>query len=100
MYPSTRCAVCSGVVAPLALDLHIADCFGRRTATGDRPSSDTLHLAVVGHSPPTGASYWVHVLVRAGATLFDRDGFLRRTWLAPCCGHLSPFVSGTIRFEP
>jgi len=96
----TRCAVCSETFAPRALDSHIVQCLVRRTAASSRPPVDTFHLAVSGESPPTGATYWIHVLARAGATLFDLDGFLRRTWLEPCCGHLSAFESGAIRFEP
>jgi len=34
----------------------------------------------------------------ARATLTDLDGFLRDIWLE-CCGHLSAFDIGTVRYE-
>jgi hypothetical protein len=44
-----------------------------------------LHLVVEGYAP-----YWLHLEVRADASLKTFDTFLRGLWLE-CCGHMSQF---------
>lgn len=44
------------------------------------------------------ARYWLYLEMPARATLTDLDGFLRDIWLE-CCGHLSAFDIGTVRYE-
>ncbi len=41
--------------------------------------------------------YWMHLEVVAGTTLAMLDHFLRETWLE-CCGHLSAFEIGGVRY--
>ena len=41
--------------------------------------------------------YWMHLEVTANTTLATLDRFLRETWLE-CCGHLSAFEIGDIRY--
>ncbi len=50
----------------------------------------TFHLVVQGRWSP---GYWLHLQVRADATLRELDGFLRQIWLE-CCGHMSAFRIG------
>jgi len=42
--------------------------------------------------------YWMHLEVSAGTTLATLDHFLRDTWLE-CCGHLSAFTIGGVRYS-
>jgi hypothetical protein len=42
--------------------------------------------------------YWMHLEVAAGTTLATLDRFLRDTWLE-CCGHLSAFEIGGVRYS-
>ena len=54
----------------------------------------TFHLVVAGYRLPM---YWMHLEVSAGTTLATLDRFLRDTWLE-CCGHLSAFEIGGVRY--
>ena len=42
--------------------------------------------------------YWMHLEVADGTTLATLDRFLRDTWLE-CCGHLSAFEIGGVRYS-
>lgn len=76
---------------------HLASCTKRVAASKTKPV-DAFHLVVEGYSYATGVVYWLHTLARADATLLDVDRFLRKQWVE-CCGHLSAFEVGPIRFE-
>jgi len=54
-----------------------------------------FHLVVEGYRLPM---YWMHLEVSAGTTLATLDHFLRDTWLE-CCGHLSAFTIGGVRYS-
>ena len=54
-----------------------------------------FHLVVEGYCLPM---YWMHLEVLAGTTLATLDRFLRDTWLE-CCGHLSAFTIGGVRYS-
>ncbi len=54
-----------------------------------------FHLIVEGYRLPM---YWMHLEVSAGTTLALLDRFLRDTWLE-CCGHLSAFEIGGVRYS-
>jgi len=54
-----------------------------------------FHLVVEGYRLPM---YWMHLEVSAGTTLATLDHFLRDTWLE-CCGHLSAFEIGGVRYS-
>jgi hypothetical protein len=41
--------------------------------------------------------YWLHLEMRGEATLEDLDSYLRAIWLE-CCGHLSAFTIGDVRY--
>lgn len=42
--------------------------------------------------------YWLYLQVKDTATLADLDSFLRDIWLE-CCGHLSCFTIGGVRYD-
>jgi len=54
-----------------------------------------FHLVVEGYRLPM---YWMHLEVATGTTLATLDRFLRDTWLE-CCGHLSAFTIGGVRYS-
>ena len=54
-----------------------------------------LHMVVQGRYSP---EYWMHLEVVANAKLKVLDSFLRGIWLE-CCGHLSAFTIGGIRYN-
>ena len=65
------------------LEKHLAE---QSLAPGD--TVPRLHLLV---ESAFGPEYWLHLDVRADATLKKLDTFLRGIWLE-CCGHLSQFT--------
>ncbi len=64
---------------------HLTACLGAGPA---------LHIAVDA-GPGT---WWMHLALAPSTTLRDLDQFLRTMWLE-CCGHLSAFEVGGMRFE-
>ena len=54
----------------------------------------TMHISVRG----LGRPHWMELGVRADATLYEFDRFLRSVWLE-CCGHLSHFDIGGVVYS-
>jgi len=79
---------------------HLETCEQRASTeakAGDRWNVQkirTFHLVVEGRDLPM---YWMHLDVTASTTLATLDRFLRATWLE-CCGHLSAFEIGGVRY--
>lgn len=78
---------------------HLQLCLDRTATASKAKPVDAFHIEVEGFNRATASVYWLHVLARADATLFDLDKLLRNTWLEPCCGHMSAFELGPTRFE-
>ena len=84
-----ECAVCGGEYGKQAMIAHLEKHQVEQDATpGDH--TPRLHLLAEG---AYGPQYWLHLDVRADATLKKLDTFLRGLWLE-CCGHLSQFIDG------
>jgi Plasmid pRiA4b ORF-3-like protein len=79
---------------------HLEACQQRASAeaqAGGRQKAQKtrkFHLMVEGRDLPM---YWMHLDVTASTTLATLDRFLRDTWLE-CCGHLSAFEIGGVRY--
>ena len=94
------CAFCHGEFSKSAMTRHLETC-EQRTITEAKTESRrkaqkirTFHLVVEGRDLPM---YWMHLDVTASTTLATLDRFLRDTWLE-CCGHLSAFEIGGVRY--
>jgi hypothetical protein len=80
---------------------HLETCqqrvIGEAKAGGWQKAQKTraFHLVVEGYRLPM---YWMHLEVTPGTTLATLDRFLRDTWLE-CCGHLSAFEIGGVRYS-
>lgn len=98
-----KCNLCGETFSKAAMTKHLESCKQRKAAS-ETPSkkwrsqqTKLLHLVVEGHHLP---EYWLHLEVRADATLKDLDGFLRDIWLE-CCGHMSAFtIAGNRYYAP
>lgn len=97
--PAAKCLLCGSAQPREAIAKHLSSCLDRAAPENRRLARDVFHVEAEGVSQATGALYWLHFLARDEATLWDVDTFLRRTWLEPCCGHLSAFTMGSVRFE-
>ncbi len=79
---------------------HLESCEQRAALHADAGSHQKVqktrafHLVVEGYRLPM---YWMHLEVPAGTTLAKLNYFLRDTWLE-CCGHLSAFEIGGVRY--
>jgi hypothetical protein len=94
------CALCQGEFSKASMNKHLQAC-QRRAADAKRSagrragrSMKHFHVVVEGRDLPL---YWMHLQVRTGITLADRDEFPRETWLE-CCGHMSAFEIGGHRY--
>lgn len=95
------CTFCHRELSKASMTRHLASCEQRTAMQGERESRQkakkikAFHLVVEGYRLPM---YWMHLEVAAGTTLATLDRFLRDTWLE-CCGHLSAFTIGGIRYS-
>lgn len=96
------CTYCHGEFSKAAMTRHLETC-EQRTITETKAGSGKsqkaqptrkFHLVVEGRELPI---YWMHLEVTASTTLATLDRFLRDTWLE-CCGHLSAFEIGGVRY--
>ena len=81
---------------------HLEKCRGGVAASEEQPgrksagpSAQVFHLLIEGRDQ---TEYWLHLDVRADATLDELDSLLRGMWLE-CCGHLSAFNVGRDRYR-
>jgi hypothetical protein len=94
------CTFCHRELSKSAMTRHLETCEQRASTeakAGDRwivQKIRTFHLVVEGRDLPM---YWMHLDVTASTTLATLDRFLRATWLE-CCGHLSAFEIGGVRY--
>jgi len=98
-----KCNFCGGTFSKAAMTNHLMSCKERKTtlikpSSGQKPrrqDKKIFHLLVEGAHRP---EYWMHLEVPADATLKALDNFLREIWVE-CCGHLSAFTIGNVRYE-
>lgn len=91
-----KCRLCGKIMAGTHMTRHLQSCLETSGIPGkSRVAQKVFHLAVSG---VRARDYWMHLLVPAGLTLADLDGFLRDIWLE-CCGHLSAFEIGGQRYS-
>jgi pRiA4b ORF-3-like protein len=76
---------------------HVEACkrrgVGEEHAEGGQKTS-VFHVLIEGYFLPM---YWLHLDIAAETTLATIDQFLRAIWLE-CCGHLSAFEIGGVRY--
>ena len=95
------CTFCHRELSKASMTRHLESCEQRTATQGERESRqkakkiNAFHLIVEGYRLPM---YWMHLEVAAGTTLTTLDRFLRATWLE-CCGHLSAFEIGGVRYS-
>ena len=94
------CTFCHGEFSKSAMTRHLETCEQRANTeakAGSRRKAQkirTFHLVVEGRDLPM---YWMHLEITPSTTLATLDRFLRATWLE-CCGHLSAFEIGGVRY--
>ncbi len=94
------CTFCHGEFSKSVMTRHLEICQQRIAAEAKARSRQQaqktrkFHLVVEGRDL---SMYWMHLEVTASTTLATLDQFLRNTWLE-CCGHLSAFDIGGVRY--
>ena len=91
-----ECYLCGKQFAKGLMTRHLSKCGQPKgfAAPGKQETPPALHLVVEGR---WAKAYWIHVAVPTMARLSKLDKFLRHIWL-DCCGHLSAFDIGGIRY--
>jgi len=87
------CALCGYKGSKAAMTRHLKTCPPQHDGSRGRPAK-LFRLRVEDAESPL---YWLDLEAKANAQLGDLDGFLRRVWLE-CCGHLSMFEIGGVRY--
>jgi hypothetical protein len=91
-----KCQFCKQAFAKREMETHLDSCDQKKHVLKDRiekavPHKDgVFRILAEGFYKP---DYWLYFDIRADATLFELDRFLRNIWLE-CCGHLSAFTIG------
>jgi hypothetical protein len=93
-----KCSRCGHMGSRASIRQHLSECVAplvQPPARSRRGPADVpaLLIDVVGRPK----AYWLFLGVAMDAKLSDVDATLRATWLE-CCGHLSEFVDGAIRY--
>ena len=94
------CTFCHREFSKATITRHLETCEQKASTeakAGSRRKTQkirTFHLVVEGRDLPM---YWMHLDATASTTLATLDRFLRDTWLE-CCGHLSAFEIGGVRY--
>lgn len=94
------CALCGAQYSKPGMTRHLETCQQRDRAEGKTEESQTtqktsvFHVLIEGRSLPM---YWLHLAITSETTLATLDQFLRDIWLE-CCGHLSAFEIGGLRY--
>lgn len=87
------CALCGHRAAKAAMARHLVNCAPAHDAAEAAPAG-LFRLRI--DAPET--LYWLDVEIKADARLRVLDRFLRDVWLE-CCGHMSAFTIGGVRYE-
>jgi hypothetical protein len=87
-----KCHLCEQTVARASMLEHLSTCGQPGDAKG-QPLEPCFHLTVEG----CGKTYWLHLSAPVSMPLNKLDEFLRGIWLE-CCGHMSAFEIGGIRY--
>ena len=82
-----KCQFCKQAYTKKAMAAHLDSCKKMKSAP---PKTGVFRILAEGNYRP---EYWLYFDIRADATLFEMDQFLRNIWLE-CCGHLSSFTVG------
>jgi hypothetical protein len=95
-YSSGKCQFCKQAFAKKEMAAHLESCeqvkhiLRGQVKKAIPRKAGVFRILVEGYYEP---DYWIHFDIRADATLFELDRFLRDIWLE-CCGHLSAFTIG------
>lgn len=92
------CTLCQREISKSGMARHLDVCRRKAllAANDEQPQqkTSTLHLLIEASRQPC---YWLHLEIPTETTLAVLDQFLRDIWLE-CCGHLSVFKIGDIRY--
>jgi hypothetical protein len=97
-YPG-KCRLCGKTFSGSVMSRHLQSCLGKSplpAANGKTATQKLYHIQVKGGYD---GEYWLHLLVPISMRLVRLDDFLRDIWLE-CCGHMSSFKVGLMRYSP
>jgi len=90
------CNFCGVAFGKVAIARHLKVCRQKQDALKSKGKKQkTFWLLAEGTGNP---EYWIHFEIPASTSLLIVDKFLRDIWLE-CCGHLSAFTIGKVRYE-
>jgi len=92
-----KCVFCGERVGKASMTRHLSACSQLQAlaAKEKQELAPAFHLMVEGR---WAKDYWMHLAAPVSAPLRKLDRFLRAIWLE-CCGHLSAFEIGGIRYS-
>jgi hypothetical protein len=88
------CELCAERTAKAAMMKHLARCAPKHDRASGTPC-ELFHLRVEGKGT---AMFWLDVEVKGESPIRRLDDLLRRVWLE-CCGHMSAFETGGLRYS-
>ena len=92
------CRFCCKTFSGRSMGRHLVACKAKKRKDDEDASKaqkkEGIHHLKISSDKP----YWLHIEMKATATLYELDDFLRSIWLE-CCGHLSAFRIEGIRYS-
>jgi len=88
------CALCEGRASRVAMPRHLAACAPSHDPRGGA-ACELFQLRVEAKGSPV---FWIDLEIKGNSPLRRLDDLLRRVWLE-CCGHLSAFEIGGLRYS-
>lgn len=93
-----KCKYCGKEYTISYMNKHLPSCEKRREKLAGETKGRQCGYFELAIYPKYHREHWLFIEIRDTATLKDLDSFLRDIWLE-CCGHLSAFEIGGIRYE-
>lgn len=92
------CRFCLKTFSSTAMTRHLLACKAKKEKDAKEVSKAKIKYPIYHIKLSSYGNYWLHIEMKAAATLRELDDFIRRIWLE-CCGHLSLFNINGVEYE-
>ena len=92
------CRFCLKTFSASAMGRHLSTCKAKKEQDAQELAKAKIKYPIYHINISSNRYYWLHIEMKAAATLRELDNFLRQIWLE-CCGHLSAFKIKDVEYE-
>ena len=92
------CRFCLKIFSNSAMTRHLLTCKAKKEKDEQEIAKAKSAYPIYHIKISSYRDYWMHIEMKATATLRELDDFLRKIWLE-CCGHLSMFTINDVDYQ-